>query len=555
MLCLAAVLGLTPTTVRRTIPFPKSVLAKVLADPDKAVPGTRVESPPFMDDNGCSWQVLLYPFGGNADPNFSGRVGVYLKSLDAERETDATFCVRLKVLPGGSMTESAEDGDGDDDTVRGLSFRCGMTFCPASEAGESVGRCEDWGAHVYATDLLIAELQDVEDCLAAVEVEIDVWAQRPCKRGASLKALADQVRRLPEGSMRVGEVVVALPGGGTSLSAPSVPDFDGALYRPVAGVEYRVMRLTTADGADVFDTTDSMPRTAYLLPTSRAAREAGRFDTNEDALRQKYARGDSEFVGLTPAQQSVPNVPPPRQEASGGATEVTWGAGTRWPAAVPIASLPPLASRLGFRALPARLAYTAATNARVLLLLIAIGASPLWAGYGLSQLGSFYAIPSASMEATLRIGDVVFAEKASRWLARDTLEVGDLVLFRAPPGLQKLVAEAGGRPIGSRDLFVKRVAAVAGDVVELLDDGGVAVNGKPRTLPPNACSDDIGNGAGAGTAGIRRPRTVPEDEVFVLGDCPARSTDSRSWGTLPLDNVVARPVVRVWPLDRRGDIS
>ena len=236
-------------------------------------------------------------------------------------------------------------------------------------------------------------------------------------------------------------------------------------------------------------------------------------------------------------------MPPPRQEASGGATEVTWGAGTRWPAAVPIASLPPLASRLGFRALPARLAYTAATNARVLLLLIAIGASPLWAGYGLSQLGSFYAIPSASMEATLRIGDVVFAEKASRWLARDTLEVGDLVLFRAPPGLQKLVAEAGGRPIGSRDLFVKRVAAVAGDVVELLDDGGVAVNGKPRTLPPNACSDDIGNGAGAGTAGIRRPRTVPEDEVFVLGDCPARSTDSRSWGTLPLDNVVARPVV------------
>ena len=30
------------------------------------------------------------------------------------------------------------------------------------------------------------------------------------QRGASLKALADQVRRLPEGSVRAGEVVVAL---------------------------------------------------------------------------------------------------------------------------------------------------------------------------------------------------------------------------------------------------------------------------------------------------------------------------------------------------------
>ena len=27
---------------------------------------------------------------------------------------------------------------------RGVAFRGGMTFCPAEEAGESVGRCEDW---------------------------------------------------------------------------------------------------------------------------------------------------------------------------------------------------------------------------------------------------------------------------------------------------------------------------------------------------------------------------------------------------------------------------
>ena len=43
-----------------------------------------------------------------------------------------------------------------------------------------------------------------------------------------------------------------------------------------------------------------------------------------------------------------------------------------------------------------------------------VGSSPLWGGFLLSQLGSAYAIPSRSMEATLRVGDVVLAEKISR---------------------------------------------------------------------------------------------------------------------------------------------
>ena len=49
-------------------------------------------------------------------------------------------------------------------------------------------------------------------------------------------------------------------------------------------------------------------------------------------------------------------------------------------------------------------------------------------------------------------------------------------------------------------------------------------------------------------------RRDPHGSLFVLGDCPARSTDSRSWGPLPIENVVARPVVRVWPVGRQGAI-
>ena len=180
-----------------------------------------------------------------------------------------------------------------------------------------------------------------------------------------------------------------------------------------------------------------------------------------------------------------------------------------------------------------------------------MGFSPLWGGFLLSQLGSAYVIPSRSMEATLRVGDVVLAEKVSR-LVSLPYEVGDLVLFSPPPNLLRIVEESGGAKLGPRDLFVKRVAALAGDTVELLPDGNVAVNGVPRKAPPLQCDEAAGTQKGSSA---EVSRVIPDGQVFVLGDCPARSTDSRTWGPLPMENVVARPVVHVWPLERRGTID
>ena len=550
-----------PTPTQRTVLFPKSVLARFLADSDKAVPGTRVESPPF-EACGCNWQIALYPFGGNADASFAGRVGVYLKLLEQE-EVDATFALRLQILPNDEATDEAAR----DAATRGLTFRCGMTFCSASEAGETVGRCEDWGAHVYPTNLLLRELEVQESSVCAVDVELSVWEQRPCKTGASLLALANQVRRLPTGALRVGEVVVALPGSlGASRQSPES-------YEPLPGVEYRVMRLMSADGEARFESGSGDVATAFLLPTSKAARAAGRFDSNEGEYREKYAgaaaSGAVDIVDEGEQRSSTSLLP---KDASWGGTEVSWsaeGGPITWPAPVPMAELPPLASRLGFRALPARLLFQARTSTRVLLLFLLIGASPLWGGAALSQLGSAYAIPSRSMEATLRVGDVVLAERLSR-LAQLPFEPGDLVLFSPPETLQKKVRDAGGS-LGSRDLFVKRVAAVGGDVVELLPSGGIAVNGQPRTPPPLACEGE-GDGRNGRDGGAPLPsggapppsgdeapalksRVIPSGSLFVLGDCPERSTDSRAWGPLPEENVVARPFVRIWPPARQGAID
>ena len=137
------------SVTQHTVPFPRGVLRKFIADTERAVPGTRIDSPGFIA-NGCEWQVALYPFGGNADPSYAGRVGVYLRMLqqDGSRmEVDASFTMTLNVIPAARVAV-AEDTDVDAEAReaarRGAALLGGMTFCPAEEAGESVGRCEDW---------------------------------------------------------------------------------------------------------------------------------------------------------------------------------------------------------------------------------------------------------------------------------------------------------------------------------------------------------------------------------------------------------------------------
>jgi signal peptidase I len=40
---------------------------------------------------------------------------------------------------------------------------------------------------------------------------------------------------------------------------------------------------------------------------------------------------------------------------------------------------------------------------------------------------------------------------------------------------------------------------------------------------------------------------VPEDSLFVLGDNRNSSSDSHSWGMVPLENVIGKAEVIYWP--------
>ena len=96
------------------------------------------------------------------------------------------------------------------------------------------------------------------------------------------------------------------------------------------------------------------------------------------------------------------------------------------------------------------------------------------------------------------------------------------------PSLQREL----GYPPG--EVFIKRVVAVQGDTVEVRK-GKLVLNGVPMTEPfilePPAYSLPL--------------QTVPEGDVFVMGDNRNNSFDSHKWGPLPAENVLGRACFKV----------
>ncbi len=132
-----------------------------------------------------------------------------------------------------------------------------------------------------------------------------------------------------------------------------------------------------------------------------------------------------------------------------------------------------------------------------------------------------------SMESTLLQGDRVLVSKVDYRFG--TPERGDIVVFQ--PTTDSSIP------------YVKRVAAVAGDTVELRD-GMFFVNGKQT---------DYAGAHGVTTAqspAMTYPLKVPADSFFALGDNRQASSDSRSFGPQPIGNIIGKVTLRFWPFDR-----
>ena len=153
-----------------------------------------------------------------------------------------------------------------------------------------------------------------------------------------------------------------------------------------------------------------------------------------------------------------------------------------------------------------------------------------------------FKIPSASMLPTLQIGDYVLVSKL-RYGVRLPI-VGWLVRFGEPqPGDVVVFRHRKGRDFD----YVKRVIAVAGEVVEIRDKQ-VLVDGVPRDVPAaffttrshvqlDSRRDNFG------------PVVVPPGRVFVLGDNRDQSLDSRFWGFVDVNDVGGKALLVYWSAD------
>ncbi len=91
------------------------------------------------------------------------------------------------------------------------------------------------------------------------------------------------------------------------------------------------------------------------------------------------------------------------------------------------------------------------------------------------------------------------------------------------------------------ELLIKRVVGLPGERVEI-HDGLVYIDGVPLAEPYLI----------QGTTGHVGPVVVPPLHVYVLGDNRGYSNDSRSFGPVPLENIVGRAWLSYWPLDKAG---
>lgn len=147
-----------------------------------------------------------------------------------------------------------------------------------------------------------------------------------------------------------------------------------------------------------------------------------------------------------------------------------------------------------------------------------------------------------SMDDTFLEGDYVLIDRLSDlW---SPYRRGEVVVFEPPASW----AAAEDHP------FIKRVIGVGGDTIEIREDGEVVVNGVVID-EPYLHRDASGTPEPTDPNGFQRRWTVPQGDLFVMGDHRRMSADSRIFGPIPASSVVGRAVLRYWPFSKFGGIE
>jgi len=144
-------------------------------------------------------------------------------------------------------------------------------------------------------------------------------------------------------------------------------------------------------------------------------------------------------------------------------------------------------------------------------------------------VGQATRVQGQSMEPNLHTDQRLVVEKVSYRFHGPRR--GDIVVIRVPSQ--------------GDELLIKRVIGLPGETVEIRD-GHVYIDGQLLDEPYTIGSTRSGR--------IERV-IVPPLHVFVMGDNRDHSNDSRTFGPVPIDNIVGRAWLSYWPLNDAGIVQ
>lgn len=136
-----------------------------------------------------------------------------------------------------------------------------------------------------------------------------------------------------------------------------------------------------------------------------------------------------------------------------------------------------------------------------------------------------FIVDGSSMDPTFETGDYLIVDELSYRFA--TPERGSILIFKYP--------------IDPKRSFIKRVIGLPGETVSL-SKGKVTVF---NTEHPDGLK--LGESYVKFSKDETADYIIGQNEYFVLGDNRASSADSRVWGLVPKENIIGRPIIRVFP--------
>jgi signal peptidase I len=146
---------------------------------------------------------------------------------------------------------------------------------------------------------------------------------------------------------------------------------------------------------------------------------------------------------------------------------------------------------------------------------------------GINAVSARIRVDGSSMEPTLRSGEFVIVNKLAYKIGNPSR--GDIVVFHFPRDPEQE--------------YIKRIVGLPGDQVKI-SQGRVYVNDQLVDEPFIAANPAYeGNWS------------VPESQLFVLGDNRNNSSDSHNWGTVPKEYVVGKAIFIYWPPGQWGIIE